>query len=67
MTATTESVQEPTNSLKKPLYEVSTQFSHWRFSSEQLEHTRIILNAAAVDAIRKAIEVDSACGLSLCP
>lgn len=52
--------------LKKPLYQASTQFAHWRFSPEQLEQTRVSLNAAAVDAIRKTFEADAACTLSLC-
>ncbi|EIN13489.1 cyclin-like protein [Punctularia strigosozonata HHB-11173 SS5] len=47
----------------KPLYEASTQYNHWRFSPEQLAHTRETLNAAAVAAIKDTFEADSA---SLC-
>jgi hypothetical protein len=46
--------------VKKPLYESSTQFQHWRFSPEQLAETRRTLNAAAVRAIARTFEVDAA-------
>lgn len=45
---------------RKPLYEGSTQFRHWRFSTEQLSSMRASLNTAAVAAIRDAFEADSA-------
>ena len=45
---------------RKPLYEGSTQFRHWRFSPEQLAETRSSLNAAAVTVIRDAFESDMA-------
>lgn len=57
---TLEQVPHSANSGKKPLYEASTQFSHWRFSPEHLEHTRRNLNAAAVAVIKKAFENDAA-------
>ncbi|KAH8120098.1 cyclin-like protein [Phellopilus nigrolimitatus] len=43
---------------KKPLYEGSTQFQHWRYSEEQLRDIRTSLNTAAVDAIKNAFEID---------
>lgn len=49
-----------TNSLtvKKPLYEGSTQYKSWRYSPEQLEQVRTSLNAAAVAVIRNTFEAD---------
>ncbi|KAG6846005.1 hypothetical protein H0H87_011053 [Tephrocybe sp. NHM501043] len=47
---------EPTISLKRPLYESSTQFRNWRFSPEHLFSLRTSLNAAAVDVIRNTLE-----------
>lgn len=47
------------SSSKSSLYEASTQYRHWRFSPEQLNHTRVTLNAAAVAAVRNAFEADS--------
>ncbi|KAF8578523.1 cyclin-like protein [Ramaria rubella] len=44
---------------RQSLYEGSSQYSHWRFSPEQLEATRSSLNAAAVKAIRDAFETDT--------
>lgn len=43
---------------KKPLYEGSTQFRHWRYSEKQLSEIRVSLNSAAVSAIKHAFEVD---------
>ncbi|KAK7694532.1 hypothetical protein QCA50_001718 [Cerrena zonata] len=48
-----------TASARSPLYEASTQYRHWRFSPEQLAHTRTTLNEAAVKVIRDAFEADS--------
>lgn len=49
-----------TNSLtvKKPLYEGSTQYKSWRYSPEQLEQVRTSLNVAAVAVIRNTFEAD---------
>ncbi|KAI0793393.1 cyclin-like protein [Abortiporus biennis] len=44
---------------KVPLYQGSTQYRHWRFSPEELVHTRVSLNAAAVRVIKDAFEADS--------
>lgn len=43
---------------KVPLYEGSTQYRNWRYSTEQLAHIRAGLNEAAVAAIRKTFETD---------
>ena len=43
---------------KVPLYEVSTQYKNWRYSTEQLAHIRAGLNEAAVAVIRKNFETD---------
>ncbi|KAG6879743.1 hypothetical protein C0992_012346 [Termitomyces sp. T32_za158] len=45
-----------TETQKRPLYELSTQFRNWRFSPEHLAHLRFSLNAAAVNAIRHTLE-----------
>ncbi|KAH9944493.1 cyclin-like protein [Epithele typhae] len=50
-----DSVPPPRHSI----YEASSQYRHWRFSPEQLEHMREALNGAAVSAIRDAFEADS--------
>jgi hypothetical protein len=55
---TVESI-EPIVASRRPLYEGSTQFKHWRFSQEQLTQIRTSLNAAAVTAIQKALEIES--------
>jgi cyclin H len=55
-TPTSSSAEES----KKPLYEASTQFSHWRFSPEHLKQTRQRLNAEAVAVIKRAFEADAA-------
>ncbi|KAG8927870.1 hypothetical protein FRC01_006786 [Tulasnella sp. 417] len=44
---------------KKSLYEGSTQFRHWRFSSTSLAKLRASQNAEAVAKIRNAFEDDS--------
>ena len=62
-----ESVTTAEPPTKKPLYEGSTQFRNWRFSKEQLAQKRSVLNVAAVEAVRKVIENDSACQVSLEP
>ncbi|KAK7463733.1 hypothetical protein VKT23_005670 [Stygiomarasmius scandens] len=41
---------------KKPLYEASTQFKHWRYSPESLINIRSKLNEAAVAVIRQTFE-----------
>jgi cyclin H len=51
---------QPLADAKKPLYEAGTQFSHWRFSPQQLARTRQSLNEAAVAVIRRAFENDVA-------
>ncbi|KAJ7357162.1 cyclin-like protein [Mycena albidolilacea] len=43
---------------KTPLYEASTQFKNWRYSSQSLAKVRASLNAAAVAVIRNTFEVD---------
>ncbi|KAF8213273.1 cyclin-like protein [Mycena galopus ATCC 62051] len=43
---------------KTPLYEASTQFKNWRYSSQSLAKVRSSLNAAAVAVIRNTFEVD---------
>ena len=58
---TSNSTNLPSSSGKKPLYECSTQFKSWRYSSEQLGQIRQTLNAAAVEAIRKTIEENEVC------
>ena len=45
---------------RKPIYEGSSQFRHWRFSKAQLTSMRASLNGAAVAAIRNAFEADLA-------
>lgn len=60
-----ESATTAEPSAKKPLYEGSTQFRNWRFSREQLAQKRSVLNVAAVEAVRRVIENDSARQLTL--
>lgn len=43
---------------KVPLYEGSTQYKNWRYSTEQLSHIRAGLNEAAVGVIRETFETD---------
>lgn len=45
---------------RRPLYEGSTQYRHWRFSPDHLAEVRRTLNAAAVNVIRQAFESDVA-------
>ncbi|KAK7064391.1 CYCLIN domain-containing protein, partial [Favolaschia claudopus] len=45
-------------SSKTPLYEASTQFKNWRYSSQNLAKVRSTLNAAAVAVIRNTFEAD---------
>jgi cyclin H len=40
------------------LYEVSTQYKHWRFSPKQLEARRRRMNEVAVEAIRRVHEAE---------
>ncbi|KAI9460891.1 cyclin-like protein [Lactarius psammicola] len=44
---------------KTPLFQSSTQYKNWRFSTEQLRATRTALNEAAIAAIRNTFESDS--------
>ncbi|KAG1755136.1 cyclin-like protein [Suillus paluster] len=50
--------QTTSSAVKKSLYEGSTQYKSWRYSTEQLEHVRTSLNAAAVAVIRNTFEAD---------
>lgn len=59
-----ESATTAESSRKKPLYEGSTQYNNWRFSKEQLAQKRSALNVAAVEAVRRVIENDTACLLA---
>lgn len=43
---------------KTPLYQASTQFKNWRYSSDSLAKVRASLNAAAVAVIRNTFEAD---------
>lgn len=43
---------------RQPLYEASTQFRNWRFSSQGLAQIREKLNEAAVATIRCTFEAD---------
>ncbi|CAG8587639.1 3834_t:CDS:2 [Paraglomus occultum] len=40
---------------KKPLYEQSTQFRHWRFSSSQLENIRTQTNTSTVERVKRLL------------
>ncbi|KAH9982454.1 cyclin-like protein [Lactifluus volemus] len=44
---------------KTPLFQSSTQYQNWRFSTEKLKATRTALNQAAVAAIRNTFESNS--------
>ncbi|KAG1783799.1 cyclin-like protein [Suillus placidus] len=46
------------STVKRSLYEGSTQYKSWRYSPEQLEQVRTSLNAAAVAVIRDTFEAD---------
>ncbi|KAG1757421.1 cyclin-like protein [Suillus lakei] len=50
--------QTNSSTVKRPLYEGSTQYNSWRYSPEQLEQVRTSLNAAAVAVIRNTFEAD---------
>ena len=53
----------PDNSQKpvrRPIYEGSTQFKNWRFSTDQLRATRQHLSTTAIAVIRNALEVNLA-------
>jgi cyclin H len=52
------SPQTNSSTVKKPLYEGSTQYKSWRYSPEQLEQVRTSLNVAAVAVIRNTFEAD---------
>ncbi|EMD41772.1 hypothetical protein CERSUDRAFT_128886 [Gelatoporia subvermispora B] len=52
------STPESSTAPRATLYEASTQYRHWRYSLQQLAHTRAALNTAAVSAIREAFESD---------
>lgn len=41
---------------RRPLYEASTQYKHWRFSGEQLAKLRRELNEAAVTSLKQLLE-----------
>ena len=51
----------PSTPTRRPIYEASSQFRSWRFSANQLQHTRTVLNADAVAAIKSAFETDLVC------
>ncbi|KAM6498242.1 Cyclin-like protein [Amanita muscaria] len=55
-TSTSDDGNEAVATVKKPLYESSTQFRNWRCSPEKLAHIRHSLNEAAVSAIRNTFE-----------
>jgi cyclin H len=63
--AATATDAAPPSEQKVPLYEGGTQFKNWRYSVEQLAHTRTILNEAAVSAIRSTFENDEVLQLRL--
>lgn len=50
--------QTNSSTVKRPLYEGSTQYKSWRYSPEQLEQIRTTLNVAAVSVIRNTFEAD---------
>lgn len=50
--------QTNSSTVKRPLYEGSTQYKSWRYSPEQLEQVRTSLNVAAVAVIRNTFEAD---------
>ena len=59
MTSTAESGSDSRpQGARKPLYEGSTQFQHWRFSQRQLVAARESLNGAAVAIIKNAFEIE---------
>ncbi|BGP25370.1 cyclin H [Rhodotorula toruloides] len=43
-----------------PLYHLSSQFRHWRYSTEQLEQIRKELNEQAIERVRKSWEEERA-------
>ncbi|KZT30374.1 cyclin-like protein [Neolentinus lepideus HHB14362 ss-1] len=49
---------EPPRKRQRTLYEASTQYRNWRFSTAQLSRIRASLNEAAVAAIRNTFEAD---------
>jgi len=57
-TAKAVDTQIDSSTKKQPLYEGSTQYKSWRYSSEQLGRIRVSLNVAAVAAIQKTFETD---------
>lgn len=56
--ATNANVNDTSPVSKVPLYEGSTQYKNWRYSTEQLSHIRAGLNEAAVAVIRETFESD---------
>ncbi|KAF5355950.1 hypothetical protein D9756_003896 [Leucocoprinus leucothites] len=58
LVASSENTESKDPQQRQPLYEASTQFRNWRFSSEGLAQIREKLNEAAVAAIRNTFEVD---------
>lgn len=50
--------EAPPSEKKLSLYEASTQYRNWRYSTERLAHIRATLNEAAVAVIRTKIETD---------
>ncbi|OAD79614.1 cyclin [Phycomyces blakesleeanus NRRL 1555(-)] len=53
MASTTMESQPKEEKHLTPVYEESSQFRHWRFSSQQLLDIRTSCNAAAVDRVRR--------------
>ena len=56
--ATNANANDTSQVSKVPLYEGSTQYKNWRYSTEQLSHIRAGLNEAAVAVIRGTFEAD---------
>ena len=50
--------EAPPSEKKLSLYEASTQYRNWRYTTERLAHIRATLNEAAVAVIRTKIETD---------
>lgn len=54
--SSSSSSSSPSSSIPKPLYQLSTQFRHWRFSRPGLEQARRELNQGAVGRVRSKLE-----------
>jgi hypothetical protein len=48
----------PSSSSLRPLYEESSQFRHWRFSSQKLAKMRDDLNERSVKIVRENVEAE---------